>query len=76
MLSVRGVYEKGEIKLDEKVAIAKETRVIVTFLEEIEKQEPKRININEFSFKRSREISKDYKGCFSDAVIEERRSFI
>lgn len=33
----------------------------------------KRLNLDEFSFKRSRELLKEYKGSLSDAVIEERR---
>ena len=35
MLSVRGVYENGEIKLNEKVTAARDIQVIVTFLEAI-----------------------------------------
>lgn len=74
MLAVRGVYENGEIKLKEKVSISGEIPVIVTFLEDIEMQEPQKPDINKFSFKRSKEILKDYKGSLSDAVIEERGS--
>jgi len=35
MLSVRGVYENGEIKLKEKVTPDRDIPVIVTFLEDI-----------------------------------------
>ncbi len=35
MISVRGVYRKGAIRLDEKVTIDKDIPVIVTFLEDI-----------------------------------------
>lgn len=76
MLQVKGVYDIGEIKLKEKITVPREIPVIVTFLEEIEKEEPKKLNLNDFSFKRSRDVLKDYKGCLSDAVIEERRSFV
>jgi hypothetical protein len=36
MLSIRGVYERGEIKLNEKVTVERDIPVIVTFLEDIE----------------------------------------
>jgi hypothetical protein len=35
MLSVRGIYENGEVKLKEKIIVEKGVPVIVTFLEEI-----------------------------------------
>lgn len=76
MLSVRGVYENGEIKFKEKVSITRETPVIITFLEDPQEEETKKLNLNEFSFNRSKEILKDYKGSLSDTVIEERRSFL
>jgi predicted DNA-binding antitoxin AbrB/MazE fold protein len=43
MLSVRGVYENGAVKFKEKVSITGETPVIVTFLEDLEGKETKRI---------------------------------
>jgi hypothetical protein len=36
MISVKGVYENGEVKLKEKISAPGEVPVIVTFLEEIE----------------------------------------
>jgi hypothetical protein len=41
MLSVRGVYKNGEIKIKEKVSITGESPVIVTFLKEVETEEAK-----------------------------------
>jgi len=76
MLSVKGVYENGEIKLNEKIDTSREIPVIITFLEDIESEKPQKLNLNEFSFNRSKEILKDYKGSLSDAIIEERRSFV
>ncbi len=76
MLSVKGVYQNGEVKLKEKVGSDGEIPVIVTFLEDIRKEESKKVDLNEFSFNRSKEILKDYKGSLSDSVIEERRSFV
>jgi predicted DNA-binding antitoxin AbrB/MazE fold protein len=76
MLSVRGVYENGAVKFNEKVSINGETPVIVTFLEDLEEEETKRVSLSDFSFQRAKEILKDYKGSLSDTVIEERRSFL
>ncbi|UCH95621.1 MAG: hypothetical protein JSV88_01910 [Candidatus Aminicenantes bacterium] len=76
MLSVRGIYENGEIKIKEKVSITRETPVIITFLEDLEEEETKKLNLSDFSFNRSKEILKDYKGSLSETVIEERRSFL
>ncbi|MCP4217327.1 MAG: hypothetical protein GY765_21970 [bacterium] len=80
MISVKGVYENGTIKLDEPLSTKKEIPVIVTFLEEIEEEphqsDNQKIELDDFSFKRSKEILKDFKGSLSDVVIEERRRFI
>lgn len=76
MLSIRGIYENGEIKFKEKISITREIPVIVTFLEDLEDEETKKMNLGDFSFNRSKEILKDYKGSLSDTVIEERRSFL
>lgn len=33
-----------------------------------------KLSLSEFSFSKSRKILKDYKGSFSDSVVEERRN--
>jgi len=76
MLSVRGVYENGEVKIKEKVSITRETPVIITFLEDMQEEGTKKMDLGKFSFNRSKDILKDYKGSLSDTVIEERRSFL
>jgi len=76
MLSVKGVYENGEVKLKEKIPTPGEVPVIVTFLEEIEEEKPQKLDLDQFSFNRSKELLKDFKGSLSDAVIEERRSYV
>ncbi|MFD2569911.1 hypothetical protein ACFSUS_04650 [Spirosoma soli] len=75
LVSVEGVYQDGQIRLNDKVPFEKETKVIVTFLEDqsIDKPAKKRLTLDDFSFRKSQEALKDYKGSFSDAVIEERR---
>ena len=73
MIALTGTYHKGYIQLDEPIKTDKPIKVIVTFLEETERLKPDNRNIREqFSFDKSRELLKDYKGSLSDAVIEER----
>ncbi len=76
MLAIKGVYENGEIELKEKPDTNGRIPVIVTFLDEIDDKETKKLDLDKFSFNRSRTILKDYKGSLSDALIEERRSHL
>ena len=85
MLALRGTYENGIIKLINPINVNKPLKVIVTFIDEdieinyklieenIKKSKKKTIDINKFSFSQSFEASKDFKGSFSNALIEERR---
>ena len=73
MLAIGGTYENGFIKLDKEVLSENPVRVIVTFLEDIVPDDKKRMNLFDFSFSQSRKITEDYKGSFSDTLIEERR---
>ena len=63
---------------DRYVDMAKTYVDFLRHLAEKEKQnkEKKKIGLNKFSFKRSREALKDLKGNLSDAVVEERRSYL
>ena len=74
MLAIKGTYDNGKIKLQEKVAASKPVSVIVTFLEDIKDEHVARFDANKFSFGKARKILKNYQGSLSDAVIEERRS--
>ena len=77
MLALHGIYKNGFIKLDNPPNTDKVLRVIVTFVDEElsqnDKEVKKRIDINKFSFLQSMEASKDFKGSFSDSLIQERR---
>ena len=82
MLALQGIYKNGYIKLDNPININKPLKVIVTFIDEeikLNKQsfviesEKKTLNINNFSFLKSIEASKNFKGSFSDTLIDERR---
>jgi len=69
MLRVNGTYYNGKLQLDKPVRTKKPMKVVVTF-EDINNQ---RLNLSDFSFIESQELLKDYKGSFSDEVIEERQ---
>lgn len=75
LVSVEGVYQDGQIHLDDTVSVQNDTKVIVTFLNEKRAAQPapKRLTLDDFSFRKSQKAMKDYKGSFSDAVIDERR---
>ena len=74
MIAVNGVYENGIIRLDKKIRAKKTVRVIVTFLDEEPQPEHKRLTIKDFSFLKSREMTKRFKGSLSDSIIEDRRA--
>lgn len=71
MLAVKGIYQNGQLILEEPVPFIEPIAVIVTFLEE--KPLPKKIELAHFSFNQSRELLKEIKSSLSDALIEERR---
>ncbi len=73
MIAIAGTYQNGIVKLDEEIASKKPVKVIVTFLEDTETASEKRLTLDDFSFAKGQEILKNYKGSFSDTVIEERR---
>ena len=73
MIALTGTYHKGHLTLDKPIEAEKPLKVIVTFLEEnIESKQESNDLYSRFSFKQARELLKDYKGSFSEAVIEER----
>ena len=73
MVALVGTYQNGYVKLDKDYLTDSPLKVIVTFLEDIPVQANKRILLSDFSFAKSQENLKGYKGSFSDAVVEERR---
>jgi hypothetical protein len=76
MLAVKGIYQSGQLILNEKVPFTKPITCIVTFLEESKPKEltSKKLDLSQFSFAQSREILKNVKGSLNDVLIEERRS--
>ena len=73
MLAIRGVFDNGKLKLNEKVNFSKPLKVIVTFLEEIQEDKDELIDLKKFSFLKSQKVLKDFKGSLSDTIIAERR---
>jgi hypothetical protein len=74
MVAIRGTYKKGKIQLEEEYPSENPVDVIVTFLEHSPKLSNKRLVLSDFSFHKSQKELEDYKGSFSDAVVEERRT--
>jgi hypothetical protein len=74
LVSVEGVYQDGQIRLTNTVSVQNDTKVIGTFLNEKRAAQaaPKRLTLDDFSFKQTRKLLKDYKGSFSDTVIDDR----
>lgn len=69
MLRVNGTYYNGKLQLDKPIRTKKPLKVVVTF----EDLNSKRLELNDFSFAETQDLLKDYKGSFSDEVIDERR---
>ena len=76
MVQVTGTYINGSIILDTPVSFDKAVKVMVTFIEEDTSAKKEGFTLDDFSFAKSRELLKDVKGSLSDAVIEERRSYL
>ncbi len=74
MTTITGTYYNGQLKLERPLKTKKPLRVTVTFEEESFEEESKtNLTLSDFSFLETQELLKDYKGSFSDEVIEERR---
>jgi hypothetical protein len=74
MVQVKGIYDNGNIILDEVMDISKPVKVVVTFIDDDAEVKEQRLTLKDFSFLKSRELLKNVKGSLSDAIIEERRS--
>jgi hypothetical protein len=64
MLSVRGIYQKGEVILQEKVVFNEPMKVIITFLDEIPENGSSKPR--KFSFNQSRKLLGDIEGSLLD----------
>jgi len=74
MLTVKGVYEHGRIKMIQDIKFNKTINVLITFLEDFEIQNVPPKKEKSFSFKKSKRLLKNFNGSLSKAVLDERRS--
>jgi len=74
MVAVVGTYQNGYVKLDKEYSSNNPVKVIVTFLEDVQSQSDKGFLLSDFSFSKSQKNLENYKGSFSEGVIEERRT--
>jgi hypothetical protein len=76
MVSILGIYDNGYLKLDKDYSTKNPVKVIVTFLEEIQSKSESGLSLKDFSFSKSKKNLENFKGSFSDTVIDERREEI
>ena len=74
MLSIVGTYQNGYLKLDKDYSSVNPVKVIVTFLEEVQSESEKGLSLNDFSFSKSKKNLENFKGSFTETVVEERRA--
>jgi hypothetical protein len=73
MVAVIGTYQNGYVKLDKDYYSNNPVKVIVTFLDEVSTQTEKGLSLSDFSFAQSQKNLENFKGSFSETVVEERR---
>jgi hypothetical protein len=73
MVAVVGTYQNGYVKLDKEYLSSNPVKVIVTFLENVQTESDRALSLNDFSFSKSQKNLENFKGSFSDSIIEERR---
>ncbi|MFN0174232.1 MAG: hypothetical protein ACKVU0_06255 [Saprospiraceae bacterium] len=76
MVAILGTYENGRVTFESEANVPNKGRVIVTFLEEEEPNTKKVLKMSNFSFAKTRALLKDFKGSFSETVVEERREAV
>lgn len=74
MLTILGKYQDGYVKLEKDYPSKTPVKVIITFLEDVEPAAGKPLKFSDFSFAESRKALENYKGSFSNALIEGRRN--
>jgi hypothetical protein len=70
MTTITGTYYNGHLKLERPIKTKKPIRVKVTF----EEDKNECLALSDFSFLETQDLLIDFKGSFSDEVIEERRN--
>lgn len=73
MVAVVGTFQNGYVKLDKDYFSKNPVKVIITFLDEMPNEKVKILSLSDFSFSKSQKNFQNFKGSFSETVIEERR---
>ena len=76
MFAVKGTYKDGMVIIREKIKTEMPVNVIVTFLDDVKAPVEEKLDLNKFSFKKSKKLLAGYDGSLSDTIIEERRSAV
>jgi len=66
--------KNGYVKLDKEYSSNNPVKVIITFLEDVQSESEEELSLSDFSFCKSQKNLENFKGSFSNAVIEERRT--
>lgn len=72
MVQIKGQYFKGILTLQKEVTSEKPLNVIVVF-PEVDDEKDENLNLSQFGFAQARELLKDFKGSFTETLLEERR---
>ena len=72
LLAIKGIYQNGQVILEETFFAKKPITVIVTFLEE-KPSEPATKLFSSFNFEKAQQLFTPLKTSLSDALVEERR---
>lgn len=73
MLSVKGHYENGKIKILEKLSFHEPADVIITFLDKNISSEAEKGMEKKFSFDKTSKVLKKINGNLANEIIQERR---
>ena len=76
MKTITGTYFNGQLTLKKPLKTKRPIKVTLTIEDELELKRTsskKILKISDFSFTEAQALLKDYKGSFSDEVINERR---
>lgn len=74
MLSVVGTYQNGKVKFAGNISSTQPIKVVVTFLEEVDNLVDDKLELNDFSFLKSRDVLRDMESSLAETVVQERRS--
>lgn len=71
MVQIKGQYFNGRLILQTPVSSAEPLEVIVTF-PALEAAQEIPLDLNQFGFASAKELLKDFRGSFTEALLEER----